>query len=396
MTYLLLNSRVKEHIENPGYYLNGQSEDVRQALDNLLLTLSHRGPLWEDPKTNNPQGIFIPEYRAHIVTGTLKSTISKNPEEGIFAYLSIPSDNARFFATKSGEDGNLLFEVPDITGTNEFVIQTNHTIDSMYEITIENPFSEIYSDFNIPYFDLEDSMKHFIEKASRNMQIQNAYLKYRPPTSTIPDIDSLSFFEPDERYFLDDYTRFPVMEEVMREYIAGVYLRHNQDGYHFKVLQYDRMETFKENPLILLDGIPVFDADEIIALDPLHIKKIETVRKKFLKGVLNCNGIVSFSTYKGDLEGYQLNEKAQVIEYEGVQPIRKYLNPDYDKISEGNDRIPDYRNVLYWNPHFNTDEKGEAILEFYTSDDVGEYEIRVEGISSNGKFVSASTYIQVR
>ena len=102
---------------------------------------------------------------------------------------------------------------------------------------------------------------------------------------------------------------FPVMEEVMREYIAGVYLRRNRDGFHLKILDINRNITYQENPLILLDGIPVFDADGVILLDPLKVKKIETVRTRFIKGVINTSGIVSYTTYKGDLGGYQQVQK---------------------------------------------------------------------------------------
>ncbi len=111
------------------------------------------------------------------------------------------------------------------------------------------------------------------------MQIQNAYVKYAPSYIINSNNDSLTFFEPDAVYYLDDYTRFPVMEEVMREYIGGVYVRRNQDGYHFKILDLDRTETFQENPLILLDGITVFDADEIMEFDPLLIKKMRQLEK---------------------------------------------------------------------------------------------------------------------
>jgi hypothetical protein len=393
--YLFLNGEVQGNIEDPDYYLDGQSEKGRQAMDNLMLTHRYKGFLWEDMNTDNNQKVFIPEYRTHIVTGTLTNETSQVPEEGIYTYLSIPSKNARFFATKSQKDGKLLFEISDFVGENEIILQTNNTIDTNYQITVDNPFSEKYSDFCIPFFDIDDSMKYFIEKASKNMQIQNAYLKYRPPSSIISEVDSSTFYDPDAKYFLDDYIRFPVMEEVMREYVSGVYLRSNQEGFHFKILDLDRTETYQENPLILLDGIPIFDADEIIELDPLKIKKIETVRKRFLKGVLNCSGIVSFSTYNGDLDGYQLNKKALVVEYDGVQPLKEYSTPTYDIITEENIRMPDYRNVLYWNPQFETDENGEAILEFYTSDDASVYEIRVEGLSSNGRPVFNNSFIEV-
>jgi hypothetical protein len=227
------------------------------------------------------------------------------------------------------------------------------------------------------------------------MQIQNAYFSYVPGYELSQEKDSSTFFEPDAVYYLDDYTRFPVMEEVMREYVAGVYVRRNQDGYHFKILDLDRTETFQENPLILLDGITIFDADEIMELDPLNIKKIETVRKRFLKDGFYYSGIVSFSTYNGDLQGYKLNEKALLIEYDGIQQKKQYTSPEYPALSDKNSRIPDYRNVLYWNPKVITNEKGEAYIEFYSSDDVSEYEIRVEGISNDGRTAYGNSFFQV-
>ncbi len=149
------------------------------------------------------------------------------------------------------------------------------------------------------------------------------------------------------------------------KYVAGVYVRRNQDGYHFKILDLDRTETFQENPLILLDGITVFDADEIMEFDPLLIKKIETVRKRFIKDGFKYSGIVSFSTYIGDFKGYQLQDKALVVEYDGVQPTKKYISPEYVALADKNSRLPDYRNVLYWNPEVKTEEMGEDILEFF-------------------------------
>ena len=95
------------------------------------------------------------------------------------------------------------------------------------------------------------------------------------------------------------------------------------------------------------------------------------------------------------MEGCQLNKKALVIEYDGVQPLKKYFTPTYDIITEENTRMPDYRNVLYWNPQFETDENGEAILEFYTSDVGSVYEIRVEGLSRDGSPVFVNSFIKV-
>jgi hypothetical protein len=317
------------------------------------------------------------------------------PEVGIAAYLSIPSNKVLFNSTKSGKGGKLFFEMNDFIGSNEIIVQVNNTIDTIYDISIDNPFSEKYADFNIPIFDIDENMKYFIEMASLSMQIQNAYFQFSPPSSVFSEKDTSAFYHPNKQYYLDDYTRFPVMEEVMREYVSGVIVRKNQDGFYFRMGDHESREILEEDPLILLDGVPVFDADEIMSLDPLKIKKIETVNRRFLKGVIEFSGIVSLSTYNGDLDGYQLNKNAVVLEYDGVQPRRKYYTPTYDIISEENSRIPDHRNVLYWNPQFKTDENGTANLEFYTSDDISKYEIIVEGLSNDGIPVYGNAFIQV-
>ncbi len=76
---------------------------------------------------------------------------------------------------------------------------------------------------------------------------------------------------------LDEFTRFQTMEEVLREYIDDVRVRKDGDKFSFKVRNKLFNIYFEENPLILLDGIPISDASKIIALDPQKIKRIEVV-----------------------------------------------------------------------------------------------------------------------
>ena len=157
----------------------------------------------------------------------------------------------------------------------------------------------------------------------------------------------------------------------------------------------ERKLVYNENPLMLFDGVPVFDADEIIAIDPLKVEKIETVKRRFHKGVLDCRGIVTYTTYKGNLNGYTLHKNALVFQYEGVQPKKQYFFPEYPSSFDKKIKTPDFRSVLYWNPEINLDEKGNATIEFYTSDDTNDYEIRIAGLSNNGNSFSKNAYFEV-
>jgi uncharacterized protein YfaS (alpha-2-macroglobulin family) len=58
-------------------------------------------------------------------------------------------------------------------------------------------------------------------------------------------------------------------------------------------------------------------------------------------------------------------------------------------------RIPDFRNTLYWNPSVKTDSEGKALVEFWTSDFVSDYEVNIQGITPAGKAFTLRKIIKV-
>ena len=57
---------------------------------------------------------------------------------------------------------------------------------------------------------------------SINSQVQTTYLSDSLNRFYFPFTDTSHFFGPPEKvYYLDDYTRFTTMEEVLREYVTG-------------------------------------------------------------------------------------------------------------------------------------------------------------------------------
>lgn len=209
-------------------------------------------------------------------------------------------------------------------------------------------------------------------------------------TSTATNDDTVAFYgTADATYFLDSYTRFPVMEEVMREYVAGVFVRNRKDGFHFLVV--DRLKGgVLESPLILLDGVPVSDADRIMEIDPLLIAKLEVVGRRYFLGKAVFPGIVSYSSYQGDMAGLTPDPGSLSIDFEALQSQRIFAHPVYATREQLANRLPDRRYLLYWNPIVSTNEAGELKLEFYTSDVKGEFEVMVHGLTSDGRSGSGS------
>ncbi len=152
---------------------------------------------------------------------------------------------------------------------------------------------------------------------------------------------------------------------------------------------------FDKDPLILLDGVPVFDVDKIMAYDPLKVQKLEVVASKYIWGPIVADGIVSYTTYKGDLPGYSLDPHDVILDYDGLQKQRIFYSPQYATEKEQQSRLPDFRDVLYWSPDVNTDAQGKGHLSFYTGDVPGKYLVELQGISGNGDAGSESFIFNV-
>jgi hypothetical protein len=362
-----------------------------------MLTNGWRRFRWEEVEQDNkPSFEFLPEYEGLVIHGKVIDKRNGNPVPNITAYLSIPGERFHLSNAMSDQNGEVRFVVKDVYGLNELVTQTVNKTDSNYRVELLSPYSEKYSNSVLPHFELEEKWQDQLVAHSTSGQVQNAFVNDKQPF-LLPAIDTEAFYGiPDRRYFLDDYTRFSTMEEVIREYVIYVRVRKDNNQYHLEAENAPYQVHFTDDALVLVDGVPVSDINKIIAFDPLKIKKIDVVARKYFWGNTVNNGIVSFSTYKGDLANFELDPNAVVVEFQGLQLKREFYSPVYDTPEKQQSRMPDLRNVLSWNPDIQTDQYGRKSITFYTSDLKGNYAVVIEGISNTGLSGSVVKMITVK
>ncbi len=380
--YHWLTSDLKGTIESPEYYFTSTSPKRIEAIDNLMLTHGWRRFIWNDVLQQKIKPTYLPEYRGHIIQGIVKDA-NGEPAPGKLTYLSAPGKMIRLYASYSNNAGEVLFEMQNFKGTSSIIVQHNNKRDSTYKISITSPFSTQPTAYLPSLFTLSPAHEKSILERSVAMQVQDIFYDER----SIPQrpSDSTTFYGmADETYYLDDYTRFPVMEEVMREYVPGVWVRKRKDGFHFMVIDKVSKAVFNETPLILLDGVPIFDEDEIMNFNPLLIQKLEVMTRRYYLGPGNYTGIVSYRTYTGDLAGFPLHPKSVQLNYEGLQLQREFYTPKYENVSQRAGRMPDQRTLLYWNPDVATNTQGTQTINFYTSDVPGTYQVTVQGLTPQG------------
>ena len=395
LSYLWLSSDLRGHVETPEYYFSQDDPEIKKEVDNLMLTRGWRRFVWSDVLSKKPVKIaFEPEYRGHIIRG--KVTRPTGPANGVITYLSAPGRNIQVYGSLSNGQGDVKFEMKDFSGPRKIIAQTNTTKDSISTIQILSPFSDQFASINIPAFTLSQTNEQLLIARSISMQVQDVYYQDREKIK-YTGVDTTAFYgKADASYYLDDYTRFPVMEEILREYVPGVMVRKRRDGFHFILLDHVTRGVFDEDPLILLDGIPVFDVDKIMAFDPLKVRKLEVLNRRYYMGVLSLPGVVSYTTYGGDLGGFQLDPRVVQIDYDGLQLQREFYSPSYESTRQRDSRLPDQRQLLFWAPAVITDKDGKQHLEFFTSDNAGNYEVVVEGMTKNGVSGTGTTSFVVR
>lgn len=337
----------------------------------------------------------IPEYEGEIirarVTGTDADGIRAVQDKS--AFISSPGDGSDIYTSSIGEDGYVTFFTSNIYGEQEMFLEIEGVDrDNICHLELISPFRN-FSSGEIPTLKLCSDYGKALELRGLAMQLErnfNADTLY----SAIP-VREYTTFDPQscKSYILDDYTRFPVMEELFIEFIQEIRTRQNGGHREIQVLATDSRGDYRFTrgaALVLLDGVPVLDHDKILAYDPLLVERIDIYPDSYFVGIRGFSGIVNFVTYKGTLPSMVFEDNVRIVDFQGTSYPLAYtcegVGPDY----------PDYRQTILWHPLL-TLAPGESMTLGYKSPVYsGTFEAVVEGLTASGAPVSANTSFIVR
>lgn len=391
-SYIWLSSDLRGEVESPGYYLSNDP-GVEKAVDNLMLTHGWRRFRWEnilnDSKKFKPA--FIPEYAGHLVVIKVTEAATNTPAADVECYLTYPGSPFGFTVARTNEQGFAYFNASEYYGPGEIVAQAGYQTPGKYKVDILSPFSDEPATTRLPLLRMSKKFEQLLTTRSIAMQTQNVYVVDSMRRFIAPDYsDTLPFFGRSEyTYQLDDYKRFTTMEEVLREYVTPINVTLRNGKLYMSMFDEVARTVSHDQLLVLLDGVPLSDINQIFSYDPLKVKKLQVIPRRYLIGGLNFKGIASFETYHGKFDGFELTPGVIAVDYDGLQMQREFYSPDYSFADQRARRIPDLRSTLYWSPVLNKSADGKATTGFYTSDLKGQYQVVLQGIGKNGQPVSA-------
>ncbi|RYY01016.1 MAG: hypothetical protein EOO53_20140 [Gammaproteobacteria bacterium] len=393
--YLWLTSELHGLVEEPAYYLSAPSAELKQASDYLMLTHGWRRFKWEKVLRQPTPPAFQREQFSQIITGVVTDTRTNETVKNVQVFLSIPNTVQQLYTSISDSTGHLHFHVKDYYGEGEIIAQVASQNDSFYKITINSPFAEPANTLSNPLLALDPSQQTSLENRSLSVQTQYVFSTdsiirfFRPAIS-----DTFPFYgQPLYQYNLDEYVRFNSMEEVLREYVReiSVGVKGSGGSLRLKLFNETNRELYSDDILVMVDGIPLKNANKVFSIDPLQIKQLDVINRNYVLGNKFFHGLAGFKSYSGAYKGLELDPNSVIINYDGLQLQREFYSPNYSSETLRNSRLPDLRNTLLWMPDVQQKE-----ISFYTGDNKGKYLIVLQGFDQDGQIVNASLQLEVQ
>jgi len=383
------------------YALNGRSIGSLspEAADSLLSNLKSSWINWPVILSGKlPSLNFMMEKKDHFLSGKLLSESRSLTDSVDFILLSTPGKEPGFQYAKTDNDGNFSFTINIDSDLKDLIIMPDD-VKKSDKLRIESSFSDKYlSDVGSTSKAVKKDPS-FIQMWSANYQINKIYkisTLGQPADLQLAPYKPVRFYsKPDIELILAEYISLPTMEEIFYELLPRVFLRKNKSGYEISIA--DRVEDNKlvMSPSILLDGVVINNATIIANLDPQNVEKIDVIKDKYTVGNYPFYGIVNVITKSHDFSAIPLPEYMTRLPYRVIDPVFTFSSPDYSLADAGNNRIPDFRNTLYWNPSLTFSKAGKASVEFWSADLPVEYLITIQGLTSGGKPVSLKKHIRV-
>ena len=324
---------------------------------------------------------YIPETRSISLTGKVLNQTDSTPVPYLHVSLSVISKTKNILTTLTDNNGCFYFSIPEQNGEVELFISLKSSDSEMEPVIfVDNDFctKEVKLPF-IPFIHDENEEALFNDLIF-NSQIAGKY-KSRPSPEKSPDsVPAVPFYGLSVHAIpFSKFIPLPTIEDYFDEFLPNVVIRKKGKTKYFKVLgPYAELSIYE--PLVLVDYVAVYNVDWILSINPKKVDRIEVIEKPYILGDLCYGGLIHIISVDRDFAGVNLPTSGRFFNYTMYTPADIYSCSRTE-----NNRMPDVRNTLYWNPGVQLKEGKSENFTFYTADTPGEYIAIIESIDEKGK-----------
>lgn len=339
----------------------------------------------EDPSPpvfSSKEGVisYYPDAR----TGTIRGRIKDNQGKAVAlknVAMTILNDNL-FAAARTDEEGFFAFTFPGLHGSKDYFLNYYNGHEPSWVLALEESFAGIGSIPQKGKISFTEEEIDFLRKQGMLLQIRNIY---SPGDSSAngsqdsqPPVTGFFYGKPDFSIELDEYIKLPDLREVFLEVVPFVAVR-QREGRNVLFSTGENLLSGDSPALVLLDGVPLDEYDELLAVPPERIQRIEGVNDFYAHGNAVLPGIVNILSRNRDFAGLKIPRSA-IISSVQLPEEHAAFKLTGDPAGEG---YPSIDNIVIWDK---LKPSSANTVTVKMSDYPGSHTVSVYGFDSYGRW----------
>jgi MG2 domain len=398
-SWFLLESDIRGPVEDPSYYFDPSDPNRLKELDLLLLTQGWRDFRWKYKKMDYP-----PE-NGFTISGRVRKKFADVSLKNSQINIGIIKDS-RFYVRTVGIDtaGRFGLDGVDFTGIARLIVSAagqNGKLQGWLLLdSMKYKPSDIKSYSHLSLFQTGGSHAGEDQILSQD-QYHNGYS--RPGGKTdylLKDADYKATLL--KKYKISDTIRLPevtVTAERQNEFTKArdksfQYARGEPIGGGAANVRILNSPDAAGGSLVVIDG--VVSANGLEGFPTQLIERIDFLSggDAAVWGVAGENGVISVITKDDWRTDHTPYLHSVSINIKGYDETRIFYSPKHKSPLES-DAKPDIRSTLFWEPNIKLQKNKDVCLSYYNSDNPSTVKIIIEGITSRGIPVTATTEYDV-
>ena len=370
------------------------SQNMEEQIDAVLLmhNSNFRDQFLKSENEEFQQMAYIPDIRDVSVSGIVKNKSKGRPIAGLRIFASVLHDDFQFHSTTTATDGSFVFSLPHLQGKHDLFLSTEADSAANVEIFLNNDFSTQFTNVVETPPQINNSNRSTIEELLVNQQVSLNFPAFSEmkmdPVVTLPPWIRTDLIT----IVLSDYIPLATIQEVFNEIVTWVRMKEKDGDYKLTVFD-DQSQLTYDDPLILVDGIPINDVNVLTKLYPAQVEQIKVLNRVFILGDLTLRGLISIKTKTDNFGGIPLPDDAVFVNYKTRSVPASFKLPD-ELPADLKSPNPWFKTLLYYAPIDSLPPEGKSI-EFFTSDDASGYDIILKGKTRDGRLIFSKHSFEV-
>lgn len=387
VSYFLISSDIKGHIEEPTAYFSNNTVSAREKMDVLLLTQGwRRFNTAEVVKGNISKPTYYLE-QGQALSGKVTNILGKPSKKCDVIALSGYKNIIR--TTQTDSLGRYLIEGIEFPDSTSFVLKANKKKSLIDVEIIPDKDSFLKSAYKVPlpraaiipapaeYFQ-QSRDKYYFEGGMKGVNLDEITVVAEKKKSS--SANQYYSGMADSQLTSKDLDKFSGMSIMtVLSMVSGVQVMGGQVS----------IRGSANSPLFLVDGFTTDRIEDISYLTTNDIAEISVFKgaSAAIFGSRGGNGAIAITLKSGEelSSGRTLTSSslAHMVPLGYQKPTQFYV-PRYEVDSVRQVSVPDLRTTIYWNPGLSSDSTGIIHVKFFTADKANNYSVVLEGVTNSG------------